>query len=1124
MVLVVVLSISQCLVFSSSNVIAQQKEVTKAVSNGSSVSSQLVDVTEDYRPSAGKVMTYVNGDGKRVIRQEMVWGAERIAAIQKAYGSPISSAVTYEHGFSFNDSSNSSLGAGVWVTKDAASGVPVAISKDSNLPEWYLDTRVLSAAEKEIEVTFGTANAKKLEANKLYYAEIVMEAGSTDIDNAKLIGDLGYHFAPCLGNTLPPFCIDDRHHWTIVPAWEISIPGTLNWNTEGIGTIGGRVYWDGTPASLVSVDILMNEDVIARGKTDQNGYYEIGGIPAQLKVAVLATGYNIDGTSESGTYFDPSKDVLNQKTILVQANQTHTANVFIGAQQCGGQLQSSSIDTSLDCTPTDTTPPTASGYSISLQNGSANLVAQGVSDSDSGIQRVQFSAKWNGEWHVVGSKTTSPYNFTWNMCASGVPDIQIEFGLEVWDNAGNNFLWSEHANNPLATKSFNCNPSGGTTTGSIKLYSLANNGGSVVWSGETGFSNGPNANSYALSIPSGWSARVWRGDDRGGEMRCFSSSVPNLQDHGWHLAIQSIEGFNSNVCGDANTGLVVMCADGVGCWQFGAGYQPLAGFNMNDIMTSVYAVPSNMSVMLYREGRRRGTVECYNAPRSPLPSGWPWDLYKQATDAYVFTSQGCPSSQHGTVLFYSGKNHEGHIWSAGNEPGVVNMSDLGSREYFNDSAESMRIPPDKSVVIYADDNKGGEVSVCLTGDQSDLGNFNNKVSSVEMFDNTNCKPSAPTSLTVIQTAPTSIWLAWNHPTMNDVAFKVYRWNGADFSFIAQTEVGSNSYLDENLPCNSDQFYKLSAVTGRGESAQIGWIHAKTDACLLPGQPELQVPNIMTSHEGESIYFAWNQALYAEQYKLDILGDNTYSSDWIFKNYWIADNVKPNIYIVQITAKNAYGEVSNGLNFLYVKVASPIISKVESPTCSSIKISWQDYSNYEAQFFVYRDDTMIATVPTVAGQSTYSYLDELLDPESTHTYRVVAELPGQGEKSYLNGTSGTVVAKVKACSADPVAPDLLSPPSGSVIVLGQSITFSWTEGVAESYELGILSIGGTTQPRLIPLSKETHSYSLNDLPVGQYQWIVNSVTGNGVMGSAPNTFTVQPKEEPRQMIYLPLVRK
>lgn len=87
----------------------------------------------------------------------------------------------------------------------------------------------------------------------------------------------------------------------------------------------------------------------------------------------------------------------------------------------------------------------------------------------------------------------------------------------------------------------------------VNLYSQANFTGSLVWSGGTGFSNGPSANSYSMQVPNGWSVKTWRQDNRGGEERCWSTSVTNLQDHGWHNAIQSIEVFSTNVCAPTPT-------------------------------------------------------------------------------------------------------------------------------------------------------------------------------------------------------------------------------------------------------------------------------------------------------------------------------------------------------------------------------------------------------------------------------------------------------------------------------------------------------------------------------------------------------------------------------------------
>ena len=105
--------------------------------------------------------------------------------------------------------------------------------------------------------------------------------------------------------------------------------------------------------------------------------------------------------------------------------------------------------------PNDTTPPTVGNYTASASGGTANLVVSNVNDL-SGIREVRFSAKYNNQWVGIGTDTNAPYDMNWNMCSSGVPDGDVELGMEVWDNAGNVYIWSQHRPNPHITKSSNC--------------------------------------------------------------------------------------------------------------------------------------------------------------------------------------------------------------------------------------------------------------------------------------------------------------------------------------------------------------------------------------------------------------------------------------------------------------------------------------------------------------------------------------------------------------------------------------------------------------------------------------------------------------------------------------------
>jgi len=97
----------------------------------------------------------------------------------------------------------------------------------------------------------------------------------------------------------------------------------------------------------------------------------------------------------------------------------------------------------------------SNGQTITSRTVSLQANASGGSG---GINRVAFSAKWNNTWSGVQTDYSFPYAYDWDMCNSGVPNGDIELGLEAWDNAGNHYVYSEHAANYHITKNFNCTP------------------------------------------------------------------------------------------------------------------------------------------------------------------------------------------------------------------------------------------------------------------------------------------------------------------------------------------------------------------------------------------------------------------------------------------------------------------------------------------------------------------------------------------------------------------------------------------------------------------------------------------------------------------------------------------
>lgn len=138
----------------------------------------------------------------------------------------------------------------------------------------------------------------------------------------------------------------------------------------------------------------------------------------------------------------------------------------------------------------DTTPP--SGYFTGPANGTTitnRSVTVSVNATDnsggSGVKEVRYSAKWAGTWYGIGTDSSSPYSINWDMCNSNVPDGDIELGMEVWDNAGNKYVWSEHGANPHITKSYTCSGGNPVTGGPWNAWMWQNKylAGYTNWEG-----------------------------------------------------------------------------------------------------------------------------------------------------------------------------------------------------------------------------------------------------------------------------------------------------------------------------------------------------------------------------------------------------------------------------------------------------------------------------------------------------------------------------------------------------------------------------------------------------------------------------------------------------------------
>lgn len=276
------------------------------------------------------------------------------------------------------------------------------------------------------------------------------------------------------------------------------------------------------------------------------------------------------------------------------------------------------------------------------------------------------------------------------------------------------------------------------------------------------------------------------------------------------------------------TGDVLLCTsdDGQsGCWIFPVGVYPsLVDWGLNDVFRSV-RVPSGKSVFLFRQDLLRSTAECYSSDRTPLPEGHPWDLRGQVTSVQVFDQSACPTSQLESVVLYDSTNYGSYHWGMGNAAGLYNVTDIElGNDWFNDRAESIRIPTGLSVKVYEHDNGSGASSNCLTGAVGDLGSLKNQVTSVEIFHNSSCTPPVPDAPTLVSPANGAILPRTTNVTLD--------WNSSSGATEYYVELWGGQYPDPISPdWTTDTFWPIGGMWGgtyqwhvkaKNNAGQSGW--------------------------------------------------------------------------------------------------------------------------------------------------------------------------------------------------------------------------------------------------------------------------------------------------------------
>lgn len=185
---------------------------------------QTIPPAMTWVPSYVSVETGETEPGIRFVRTRMIWGDV----------SGFHSSSTFELDFFLDNYDASPLGPGTYLDRSRTPGQsPKVKTWRSNLPHAYLDTR-FGDGNDEIAYTIGSGQASAIEPGKEYDTLIVTSAGDTDRDSARLSAQLGLQKPTGCVTTWCSFPAGEGSMIDIFPAWEIPVPGIVEYGTRPV--------------------------------------------------------------------------------------------------------------------------------------------------------------------------------------------------------------------------------------------------------------------------------------------------------------------------------------------------------------------------------------------------------------------------------------------------------------------------------------------------------------------------------------------------------------------------------------------------------------------------------------------------------------------------------------------------------------------------------------------------------------------------------------------------------------------------------------------------------------------------------------------------------------------------
>lgn len=263
-------------------------------------------------------------------------------------------------------------------------------------------------------------------------------------------------------------------------------------------------------------------------------------------------------------------------------------------------------------------------------------------------------------------------------------------------------------------------------------------------------------------------------------------------------------------------------------------------------------------------------------------------------------------------------------------------------------------------------------------------------------------PDRPSELTAV--LDTQILLNWKDNSNSETEFRIYRGVNTDRTeFYCKVGEGITTFKDTLIEPGKTYYYVVTAINGIGESAASNQVSITVPpVAKVPNAPTNLSATVLSTTE---IKLTWQDAADNEEGFRVYRGATETAVTTLVKEVGAGETqftdsqLTPNTtYYYQVKAYNATGEsaasnLAQGTTLPEATVpVAPSNVQATAISTSEIKLTWQDQSDDEEKFVVYRgtSETNIREIAATLNANTTTFTETGLTDDTTYYYLVKAQ--------------------------------------------------------------------------------------------------------------------------------------